>query len=180
MVILTSVWQSLLCLSLSYLRTPPFPTLAYVNRLHGGKTHSCHTVSIRQKVSYCPTPGRSTQLTVKLRVNGGKWLPRCLVTHVINEKRDKREFAVKSCRVHFQLLKQLWVCWITRAQTHTKRNFLIFNLLYFPQFTSAHILCYSFPSILSQLHMCTPPLCDSLYVYSQYTAELRSRFFCSL
>lgn len=58
--------------SLFVLTKNPFPTLAYVNRLHGGKTHSCHTVSIRQKVSYCPTPGRSTQLTVKLRVNGGK------------------------------------------------------------------------------------------------------------
>lgn len=26
----------------------------------------------KTKASYCPTPGRSTQLTVKLRVNGGK------------------------------------------------------------------------------------------------------------
>lgn len=101
-----------LVVSLSQLRTPaPSSPHSHIHAhcLHERKTHSCHTVSARQKASHWPTPPRFSQLTVKFWFSraGGSSHPSSLLTHVTNEKRDKQDFHIKGWRAHLQFLKPL-------------------------------------------------------------------------
>ncbi len=173
--------------SLSQLRSPPISstqthTHTHTHCLHGRQTHSCHTVSVRQKASHRPTPPRFSQLTVKFWVSraGRSSHPSCLLTHVTNEKRDKRDFHIKGWRAHLQFLRRLaaWVHQSTQAQRRTHAHIWLtqekafFNDLICCIFHGSHqhLFCvrshYSFPPPFNQLH-CMQSVLYSVYVPSQ-------------
>lgn len=104
------------CLNIVFLstRTPSFP-------LTSSHTHICaacmedkhiHVILYLQdkkENSYHPITCRFSHLTVKFWVSwaGRSSHPSWLLTHVKNEKRDRRDFHIKGWRAHLRLLKRL-------------------------------------------------------------------------
>lgn len=180
--------------SLSQLRTPLFPH-THTHALSAWKTNTFMSYCICETKSLS-TPPRFSQLTVKFWVNwaGGSSHPSCILTHVTNEKRDKRDFHIKGWRAHLQFLKQLAALGSPEYRhrdthmhtfgTHKKKPF--FNDLICCIFHGSHqhLFCvrshYPFPPPSDQLHSVQYAL-RSVYVPNQCSvAEPRSRQFCSV
>lgn len=94
------------------------PSHTHTHCLRERKTHSCHTVSARQKGSHRPTPPRFSQLTVEFWFSraGRSSHPSSLLTHFTSGKQDKRDFHIKVWRAHRRRLKLVA---LTLTQRHT-------------------------------------------------------------
>lgn len=175
--------------ALSQTGTPPFPShsLIHMHCLHGRQTHSCHTVSARQKASHRPTPPWSSQLTVKFWVSraGLSLHPSCLLTHITNEKRDKRDFHIKGWKAHLQRLKRPAALGSPEyTHTHTDAQLAQTRKSFFNNFicpvlhgSHQHLLCvrlhHSFKPPFNQLHCMLYVLC-SVHVPSQCSRSQQS------
>lgn len=148
---------TLTALSLSFSQLRPLPPTTHTYAPPAWKTNTFISYCIcktKKKNSHHPIPCRFSHLTVKFWVS---WAGRsshlsCLLTHVTNEKQDKRDFHIKGWRAHLWLLKQLvamgspeCTCTDTYTCTHLahRRKGLSkwFNLLYFTRFSPAPLLC---------------------------------------
>lgn len=95
--------------SLSQLRTPPFfPT--HIHTKSAWKTNTFMSYCICE-IKSLPSPNSTQIFTVDSQVLGQlSWRELTsvlLLTHVTNEKRDKRDFHIKGWRAHLQFLKRL-------------------------------------------------------------------------